>query len=413
VEGFLSLSVLLFLYAFHRALGGGPRWAFLAGIFAGLAVSVKYTAVLPLGCALIAGLILEPRAFHPSRWRTWAWALVGPLVLAGPWFLKNAVFAGEPFFPYFGEGTAGRSLAPEGLDRLLTEQRAWAASDPLAWLLLPWKLTFSNPDGYNFCGPAALALAPFLFLSRPGSPALRFLALLAPILFLAGLGVSHILRFSLPAFGVLFVLMGAVLGGSGNPVIRRTSAWSAALAALVCLPVLMAISGRHHGAAGVWTGLETRRDYLAGEGRITPYQGMAHWIRGNLPKGDRLLLVGDARGLYYGRPLRSNSVFDDQDLARFAREEMDAAGILRRVRETGVDALAVNLPEGFRTAGDYGHYALGPGEWKRLDDFIQRGTKGVHFKDFRAVYRVLPELREGPSGDQDLLVFFRRAGRPG
>ena len=407
VEGFLTLGVLLSIYALWHATRD-DKWPLVAGLFAGLAFSSKYTAVFAVGSAVLLGVFQEG-SWIRKGWRSWMPFTVGSALLLGPWILKNFCYTGNPFFPYLMDSFAGRHLPEAGYARLLEEQHARAATDALSWVLLPWNLTMSNPDSYNFCGPLALALTPLLFLFRRPHLQVKFLALLTPLLLVEGLAVTHILRFSLPVFVLLYLLAGILLAGGERPEWGRGAAWVGGVSALLCFAYLAAISHFYYSCAGIWTGRQTRADYLTSRGKITPYYPMAAWISDHLPEEAHLLVAGDARGLYYKRPFLTNSVFDTQCLAQAAREEKDAAGMARRLKEWGVDYLAVNGLEGVRVCADYHHYDMTTEEWKRLDDFIQRGTEPLYLENFQGVYRILPVLAEKPGAEKmNLLLFFSK-----
>lgn len=410
VEGILSLAVVLFLYSFYRFAQepGKARWGYLAGLFLGLALSIKYTAVLPAGIGFLVLVLQKSQAFRKEKWGGWGAIVLGVLLLLGPWLLKNLAYTGNPFFPYLMEHFAGRHLPLGGYEKLLEEQHARVTTTWTDWLLLPWTLSMANPDSYNFCGPLALALAPFLFLFRLRHPALRFLALVVPLFLVAGFGFTHILRFVLPDFVLLYILLGGILAGGDKPLWGRVAAWGGGVTAILCFAFLAAISHYYYNAAGIWSGRQTREAYLSGPGKITPYYGLAQWTSTHLPSDARLLVVGDARGLYYDRPFLTNTVFDDQALAKFAKEEKDTEGIRRRLREMGVDALVVNGDEGIRVSAGYHHYDLTEEEWKRLDDFIQRGTEKMNYGIFKDVYRLLPSLNKNSPSDEtfDVMLFF-------
>jgi hypothetical protein len=94
-------------------------------------------------------------------------------------------------------------------------------------------------------------------------------------------------------------------------------------------------------------------------------------------------------------------------LAKIAREEKDPEGIGRRLKEMGVDDLVVNASEGLRVSADYHHYDLTQEEWKRLDDFIQKGTEAVFPEKFQGVYHILPAFKTAQVHETpDLITFF-------
>jgi hypothetical protein len=409
VEGLLALALILFLYFFFHGFleekhSLGERA--MAGLFMALSFSIKYTAALVVVSALLA--MLHPAFRRLIRLRSYGIFLLGTALLLVPWMLKNFSFTGNPFFPYFMSLFEGRHLPPGGYQTLLTEQQGRIVHG-WQWLILPWKAVMANPDGFSFSGPLALAFIPFLFLFRFRHPALKFLSFVTLLFFLSGFLVTHILRFLGTGFILAYILLGAVLGGGNRSHWGKSLAWAGSVTALFCFGYLSAISARYSGCAGVWAGRQTRAEYLMNQSKITPYFSMAQWITDHTPPDARLLIVGDARGLYYDRPFLSNTVFDEQELARITHGERDGMGISHRLKEMGVDYLVVNGPEGIRVSSDYHHYDLTPEEWKRLDDFIQMNTEIVYQQNYQIVYHLLSSSKiKNPSEIFDLVLFFSK-----
>ena len=409
VEGLLALALILFLYFFFHGfleekhpLGEMA----VAGLFMALSFSIKYTAALAVASALLA--MLHPAFRHRIRLRSHSIFLLGTALLLLPWILKNFSFTGNPFFPYLMSLFEGRHLSPGGYKTLLTEQQGRIVHS-WQWLILPWRAVMANPDGFSFSGPLALAFIPFIFLFRFRHPALKFLSFVTSLFFLSGFLVTHILRFLGTGFILVYILLGAVLGGGNKPHWGKGLAWAGSVTALFCFGYLSAISARYSGCAGVWAGRQTRAEYLMNQSKITPYFSMAQWITDHTPADARPLIVGDARGLYYDRPFLSNTVFDEQELARITHAEKDSMGISHRLKEMGVDYLAVNGPEGIRVSSDYHHYDLTPEEWKRLDDFIQKNTEIVYQQNYQVVYRLLSAPKaSSPIEVFDLVLFFSK-----
>jgi hypothetical protein len=410
VEGVLALFTVLFLYALFKIFkeeSDGIRWAWVCGLLAGTALSVKYTAAVGLASGVLA---LGPAIFPKTRMKLWLFVAGGALLLLGPWLVKNFCFTGDPFFPYAADWFNGRHLPGWGYTRLLEEQRAFNGGGFWAWATLPWTLVVSNPDSYNFAGPLALGILPFLFFKRLENPTLRFWAFASGIYFVAGLFITHILRFMVPAFVVFYMLAGAFFARAGKNW-GRGLAWGAGVSAFLCFFYFASISGFYYACAGVWWGKETRQDYLQGGGKITPYASMADWISKKLPKDARLLIVGDARGLYYDRPFWSNSVFDSQLLAQAARGEGDPQGIRQILLKWGITHLVVNGQEGVRVSADYHHYDLAPQDWARLDQFFKTQTTLLYDRNFQCVYALQPPPDASGDAEPSPVLFFTAAGK--
>jgi hypothetical protein len=73
-------------------------WALLAGVFAGTAAASKYSALF-FCLALFTALAIS--GARTGRWRLpWLFAL-GAALLAAPWYARNWIHSGNPFFPFF------------------------------------------------------------------------------------------------------------------------------------------------------------------------------------------------------------------------------------------------------------------------------------------------------------------------
>ncbi len=408
VEGFLSLAVVLFMYALNRWMVSQElSWAFAAGLFAGLTVGVKYNGAIVIVVAL-AVLVFQKSALKgKDLWKSCFLFTVAFFLIAGPWVFKNWVYTGNPAFPYFTSLFQGRHLPLAGYEKLLTEQQGRMTDHWWDWLILPWKLVISNPDSYSFAGPVALAFLPLLFLFKLKHPTLRFLAWVTILVFIASVAITHILRFMLPDFVLLYILLGTVLAGGDRPAWGKGAAWVAGFSAFLCFGYMADMVHYYYNFAGIFSGRQTRDQYLTDSRKLTSYYAMSQWLSAHLPEDKRLLIVGDARGLYYKQPFLTNTVFDDQTLAKIAKEEKDAQGIANRLREMGVDYLAVNGLEGIRVSGDYRHYDLTSSQWKNLDEFIQRGTQLMYSQNLQAVYGIVPPFKTKPKEESvDLVMFF-------
>ena len=170
-------------------------WLRVTGVTAGLAMGVKYTSfVLPLACGL---LLLFRRPFNKAFSSAAQFSIIA-LLVALPWYVRNAAIMGNPFYPFvFG----GRYW-----DSFLSAWYADAGSG-IGWniiqiFLLPWNtllgthdLTFS--DGRT--GPLFLILAPFtmwILLSRTRQVSTQSLSLRA-------IGLFAALSFAAWTFGVI------------------------------------------------------------------------------------------------------------------------------------------------------------------------------------------------------------------
>jgi hypothetical protein len=224
------------------------------------------------------------------------------------------------------------------------------------------------------------------------------------------LAFTHILKFSLPVFPLFYVLAACLVGFQPDVKWLKGLSWAGVLAALLSLVPLLAIAQFYYPCLGVITGAQTRDENLVSQGKITPYLPMARWIsQVRIAPQAVLLIAGDARGLYYGQPFLTNTVFDEQFLSQACRNGRDAEGLKLVLKEAGVACLAVNGPEGIRVSSQYHHYDLTSAQWQVLDDFIQRGTDLVYSHNLLAVYKIRDDWKKKPSPETpDLFTLFSK-----
>lgn len=393
VDGLVTLLTLLVFYCLSHVFmtsqqneGKEEFWVLTACLLAGAAIAVKPTALM--GLAAVSGFLLVVRG---PRWflrpRHWVYAAAGFLIFTSPWLLKNWAYAGNPLFPYASAIFGGRSLTPDHYARLLGENHQFLPMDQglMSYLSLPWRLTMPQEGDTQFLGPLILAFLPLALLTKLTENRWKKFGWLTALYLVLGLCSTHMLRFLMPGFLMLFMLVGKAVAQSGSWV--RKSAWFAlGLSAVLNLGSYTLLSARYFDGMGVWSGRENRESYLDRK-MINSYKPLTRWCQ-NLPADSGVLVVGDARGLYYPRPFLANSAFDVPFFEAAAREERDTQGILERMKRSGIDAVVMNLPEGMRLSQQYGLYHLTHAEWAKLNSFFNEGLKPLFITPTLQAYLV-------------------------
>ena len=403
VDGLFTFLVLLFLYTLTKAFEVGFKnkrceWLVLSALFAGLAVTIKPTALVII-VAVILVLILRRGKDLKGEW-VFAFLAFTLLVLlmVSPWLLKNWAFAGNPLFPYGTSWFGGRSLTVNGYNQLLHDNKRFLPMDHGLWsyVNLFWRLTMPGAGDNQMIGPLVLAFLPGLFLFKLKEPQ-KFLLWVTMVSFGLGFSLSHMLRFSMPAFVLALILFSAVfMSDEAPPALQwgwKISVW---IFAIFFLGSYVIISGQYYQGWDRWTGQESREGFLTLQ-MSNSYEPLVLWADQHLPAEAKLLIAGDARGLYWPRSFVANSVFDEPFLVQAARQEKDAVGILKRLRESGITHVVINGPEGLRLSAEYGQYDLKPEEWAKLNTLVAQGLKPLYWKNFQAVYAVKDALSDEKS----------------
>ncbi len=246
----------------------------LAGGFAGAAAGTKYFgAVAALVLAIVAILILRDRL----SLRRVALAVGAAVVVAAPWYLKNAVFTGDPLYPFLRgwPNEAARADAYDSVDNY------GHGSSVLDLLVLPFRLLGDAQafDRGEFMSPLPLLFAPLaLFVPRGRSAIALVLAGCAAFLVIWFFGVQHA-RYLLPTLPVLAVLagLGALTFASTGRLARWVTVAACAGAFASGAAITLVYSAQFLPVA---LGLESRDSFLR---ENTPYYEGLEWLNARAP----------------------------------------------------------------------------------------------------------------------------------
>jgi hypothetical protein len=349
----LLLATLALWWTLRAGAGDLPWWG--SAVFAGLACWVKYPALALVVCLAIGAPLLEALRSDDARFAGWLrraaqWsALCG--AIGSPFFVRNALWRGNPFFPvaYSWMGGTGWS-----------DWRAWAydatlanyghGRAPLDYLLLPWRLFTERSLESGFEG----SLGPVVVL---GLPIGAWLLLRAPreqrrtLALLLGWAVWISLFWAMTVQQVRFYLVAtpALLALLAIGAARLAPAAGAARAAALAL-----LAAQVAWSTGPVTDLWQRQhtsEWIAG--RLTRDELLARMLPESfppmreleslVPESGRVWLVWMRGYTYYlRREYRLDSVFEawrlEELLDASARPENFADGL----RSAGVSHLLIN-----------------------------------------------------------------------
>lgn len=365
-----------------------------AGLLAGVAVGIKYHA-LPYLVA-IAPFAVWVAYRDPARRAKRARALVGgggiALLVALPWLVKNAVFFGAPLYPFFATRVVppfiaaiqGSTVHPANVTTEIYGAlgRAREAISLSGLLFHPARLTVEG-EAAAFTRNWFLWLAPFGLLlwrrARGIVPVLLIPALAYQAIALGAFSRTN-LRYLLPVIPAMALVAAEVVAAVESRL--RAGRWwrrGAVVAALaLCLPSFQSVGARIFSTLRVRIalGLEPPETLLERD----PNYVLARWFSEQTPPDSRLLMLFDARGLYYRRETIQDNVLTNWPL-------LVGTGATDRCLEgTGITHVLFNR-------GVLGYYAsrgLDPHslDVDRFDPFAQRclqrmaSTRGVE------IYRV-------------------------
>lgn len=371
----------------------------VAGIFAGLALSVKYTA----GIVLIAGLVVILFSRYSLRQRLAAALLFGSLaVLAfSPWLLKNLAATGNPVYPLFFP--AGEMDA----NRILKYHFSPPDANWLRLLTLPWDITvFGVEGGAGFSasiGALLLGLSPFallaflrgqarLGLEQQSLMSTAWQATLGSLLFFATASqVAGLLGQTRLYFGFFSAWAMLAAGGyflAANLPVSRVR-FKPILQAILLMAFAFTLMEVGPGFA-----VKNTSGYL-----LSPAPSTARYLENNLgnlyramqalenlPDGSRVLLLWEPRSLYC-QPHCDGDEIIDRWYADW-RELRDLDQIEARWREEGfTHVLYYRLGSDFIRENETRKY--NPADWAGLDAMLEKlGSPVAQFGQEYDLYEI-------------------------
>jgi hypothetical protein len=317
------------------------RSTVLSGCFMGLALGVKYPAIVLLGLlttTLLIGWNFTSKRL-PKAQRAYPVIaaiifVVTALVVGGCWYLRALLNTGNPVFPYFRHLFGGA-----GLDEVLDPSRRSMPVTPWSVLTAIVPMTL-YPDRFeSFAhqfGPTFLLLLPLLLIEKPPRRVVALVAIGYGFLMIC-VTQRQSMRFVLTSIGPLSVGIAYL----ANLWQRRASIPSRLLLGLLALMLAMESTqamARCRGGLKLLAGVETTEDYLS---RREPTYPVGQWIARNL-KSDARVIGQDHRGFYLPRDYTMELAHRRRTgLGRFGESSDE---VINRLRSSGFTHLLLCPP---------------------------------------------------------------------
>jgi hypothetical protein len=352
-EPYLILLVTLALGLVARTVAGARAFVLPAAGLAGVAASVKYPGLAMVGILAFAMLIgSEPASLRAEPVRRAARFLGVALLVACPFYVRNLLQRGNPFFPMGFELLGGRGWDPVRAEAYWETLRAYGEGDGLTDVLaLPVRIFLARDLEQGFQGSigpvvGAGALSAALLFRRGGPEgaaaerlARAAVALFAGVFFVFWMLTVRQARFFLPAVPALLALLACGIDriGAAAPRVAAaalvgSAAWGAPLYATVWTRQL----------TSAWiTGALDRDALLA---RVLPqsYEAL-RGVAAVVPPEGRVWLVWTRAYTYYlTRPYRLDCVFEGWRFEALVDASPDAATLIAALRVDGITHVLVN-----------------------------------------------------------------------
>lgn len=357
--------------------------------------------------------------------------LIG-LALASPWYIRNAAWTGDPFYPLAIKHfpSADWSIANEQFYMSKTKEKGFKIealprplAAPIELLMTPYTVTY-RPNLFedHIAGPLPLIaliislgwlLASFIsnsaFSTRHSALNPRsFLFVCLSVSWIFWFATYQATRMLFPTFGLL--LAWAATAASGWELLGKLAAYAvrtvvgaAMLLSLTIYVMLMVIpNGRgtsYADAVATALGFEPRDAYLA---RAVSYWHPARWLSRHAGPGEKALLIGEHRSLYFDLPIVVSDWYDTPQPAPWFRRSTDNQAMLDQLLADNVHYIFYNQDELSKYYDSYFTTRLDPAEIKRFEELLPTGDRIGHDPRLREIesrgsarhqmiiYRILP-----------------------
>jgi hypothetical protein len=384
------------------------RWLVIFGILAGLALGMKLTAapvVAVLSLALIGVGVIRRRRLG-LRMVALVFGIM--LLLSAPWFVRDWLWTGDPFFPY-GQWLWAKIFPSLSLPSAVGPSPSVGSlgESILRVLRYPFDLVFNGRRYYHEAPGGMVVALPFLatpvflFSERLSkrtrkvlAVALGMSALAVGIMFFAN---NALLRYALPIFPWLALAAGAnfellLQAFESSPKVKHGQV----LGLLLVLVYLL--STRPPFMVRIWENLpqrlpinyflgrESREAYLS---RTLPVYDAYRFIDAQPGGRHRVLSVGNEFRLY--AQARIDGVYDVAEAQNLLVSAQSEANLAERLKEYGYDFILINQPEVEYVSWKYTYPIL------QQSDFLNHYAELVFARRGIYVYQLRPEGVNLPS----------------
>lgn len=356
------------------------RWLIFASILAGLAAGCKYTGGLQ-GLLMVAGVLLLGWVRRTERLRVSrdVVTICGLVALvAGPWWIKNLIYTGNPLYPFLYGVFGGDGWDPERSYLFSESLRQWGG-DRGFWstLLLPWNLTMESDffvverfDGVIGCG--FLIGLPVVLWALRSSKQHRVLFVLLIAHFVGWAILTRQIRFLLPTCAIFAALLAASVPLLDHSSLGRRCVHAILILALAVNVLMASLNFASHEPLGVVLGLESDDTYLRRELPGDDCE-VFEYIRESLPHDCYILFAASGNpGYLCERPFYSDAFLENYTLKRVLDSANNPRQVLRALRDRGFTHLLFRFELVFDPSGRKSDIPLE--DQKKFAEFLNEYT---------------------------------------
>ena len=368
---FMSLYSLFYWFKFSQ-----KRWFILSGIFCGMAIGTKYTAILvsflTLEIILFIHLyFIEKKPFRNGLKHCILFGII-VLICFSPWLIKNTIYTNNPIHPFSYSLSASKNSEindySQVMKRIGNPVHKWfysyknnrgTLSEGIKLILTsPWKITMTTNGAAGKTGIIFLLGLPFLLFLRKIPLITRYLLFFSASVFILWiLFLPWMLRFAFPLFPALSITI-AYTFNELKKSNKLKNLINTSIIIIITYHLFLFFSETFIilNPFSYLLGNQTKKEFLASHG--VNYYPVVEWANNMLPKSSKILFVGELRGFYCKRDYILHVGIDGVDkeklILRNLIKKSDAPDdILRELNNLGITHILFNLSEMSRIAKNY------------------------------------------------------------
>jgi hypothetical protein len=316
-------------------------WLIGCGVFTGLAMSVKYTGLfLPfLGCLGVLWNCLRIKTGSKQAVRLLLVYLVCAMAVGCPFYVKNWIVTGNPFYPFLYGLFGGRGWEPEQARLYDMFVRSLGMGRGLMdYLLLPWNLSFNarlnSPQFDGLMGPLFILTIPFALGMRKVAMGAKIGLVYALLAFMFWASAAQQIRYLIPVLPFL-AIMTAYIVSYYRP--RRLIFGLVVFLTAVGLCINGYHVVKHLLKVRPWAvalGYEKREAFLS---RMLPSYDMVRFVNQSLGENTKVFLIYMKNwGYLFDRPYYSDAMFESYTIQKILRQAGSALDVYEALKKKGI-----------------------------------------------------------------------------
>jgi hypothetical protein len=332
---FVLLTISLIL-KFHKS--GNKKFLYLAGAFTGFTMGIKYLAI-------VWWILFNLYFLFKKQFKDLLSFSIISILIASPWYIRNIIWTGNPFFPFLYNFFDGKFWDKERAYLYLQLLSSYGQGKRLKDLFLfPFRIIIhGNYSPYGFDGKISfiylLILPLIIFCGKNIAFPMDFLLILTGAYFIFWFYTSQQLRFLIPCFAIWSIII--------NYILHKLNYYRFISKIILSISLFSFIFYLYY---PVWDFKELKPDLII-KGKIKKdefltkrlkYYPIIEYINKKLPQNSKLMLIHvGAIGYYLDRDFYQDSIFEEYSLAQLLKTK-NIQELITFFRENNISYLLIN-----------------------------------------------------------------------